>query len=371
MLQPLSKNSIAAVLALGASLALGACDVGGDASERSAGIARIQRQLEGALGDEVTGIQLGLVHPEWGPVALAAGHANIATKEAMTPSHLTRIASATKLFTATAVMKLVEDGRLALDETLDELLPELSVPNGELITVELLLRHRAGLADHFNDSEAFQDAVLEAPETVWTPEELVDAALALGAPEKEDIDAGFGYTNTAYVLLGLVIEVVTSETYEDFVAAQVIEPAGLEATQFANRIDDLEGYAEGYWFPTPEPVPCSGYDASFVWSAGSLVSTAAELAAFIDALFDGKILSPSTLSEMCDFVEIDDGMRFGLGLLDIPGVGTGHNGAIFGYTSHVLYNAKRDLAAAVIINSLSDESDPLAVIVNVIETLDP
>lgn len=345
----------------------GCAETDGELVDSAACVAALERHLENALDKEVPGIQLGLIHPDWGTVELAAGYANLETEEPMTPAHLCRIASATKLFTAVAAMKLVEDGKLALDATLDELLPAILIPNSELITVELLLRHRAGFADHFNQNETFQNQVLEEPQTVWAPEELVAASLEMGGPNPEDIGGAFGYTNTAYVLLGLIIEAVTSEKYEDFVTREIIEPVGLTDTVFANRIDALEGYAEGYWFDTAKPVPSSSYDASFVWSAGSLVSTATQLAAFTHALFHGRVLNPSTLDEMRDFVEIDGGVRFGLGLLDIPGVGTGHNGAIFGYTSHVAYNPEHDATAAVIVNALSDEIDPLAVLTEILE----
>jgi D-alanyl-D-alanine carboxypeptidase len=226
---------------------------------------------------------------------------------AHTPSF---IASVTKTFTAVVVMQLVEAGKLSLDDTVDAWFPEQ--PNGDRITVRMLLSHTSGLAD-------YQTVFGMDPEKwtrEWAPEDLIAEANKAG-PVREPGSRMVHYSNTNYFMLGLIIEKITGNSWAHEVESRIIQPLALNDTACA-RDDNLKeiavpGYirtADGYlgsdefpWYP----------HASTAWAAGEIVSSASDLLAFASALFDGKLVSGETLAVMTQPVGTGDGHTFALG----------------------------------------------------------
>jgi D-alanyl-D-alanine carboxypeptidase len=222
------------------------------------------------------------------------------------------IGSITKTFTAVVVMQLVEEGKLSLDETVNTWFPKQ--PNGDKITVRMLLSHTSGLADHHrlfgNDEEKWTRE--------WTPEELI-AEVNKAGPVGEPGSHVAHYSNTAYVMLGLIIEKVTGNSWEHEVESRIIRPLGLK-----NTINSKEGN----W--KEKVVPCyiktsNGYvsileyswyshtSASISWAIGNIISTASDLMTFSSALFDGRLVSKETLDLMSQPVGIGGGQAWGLG----------------------------------------------------------
>ena len=226
---------------------------------------------------------------------------------AHTPSF---IASVTKTFTAVVVMQLVEEGKLSLDETVDTWFPEQ--PNGDKITVRMLLSHTSGLAN-------YQDTFgtdIEKWTREWAPEDLIAEANKAGTVGEPGSRVAH-YSNTNYMMLGLIIEKVTGNSWEHEVESRIIQPLGLTDTTFAKEGmwngDLVPGYMktpDGYvstlefpWYP----------HSSTAWAAGGIVSTASDLMTFASALFDGKLVSTETLAIMAQPMGTEGERAWGLG----------------------------------------------------------
>lgn len=226
---------------------------------------------------------------------------------ANTPS---MIASVTKSFTAVVVMQLVEEGKLSLDDTVDTWFP--AQPNGDKITVRMLLSHTSGLADY--------QTVLKMDPDKWTrewaPEDLIAEANNAG-PVGEPGSKVAHYSNTNYFVLGLIIEKVTGNSWAHEVESRIIRPLDLKDTTFARvgiwnegvvpgyvrTADGYLGSAEFPWYP----------HESTAWAAGGMVSSVSDLTTFASALFDGELVSRDTLTVMTRPLGTGDGHAFALG----------------------------------------------------------
>lgn len=256
------------------------------------------------------------------------------------------VGSITKTFVATVVLQLVGEGRLRLDEPVGRTLPGL-LANGTSITLRQLLNHTSGL---FNYTE---DPALEAgveQNRVWDPRELV--AMAEAHPSSFPAGSAWAYSNTNYIVAGLLVEAVTHRRLATELRRRIFEPLDLEATSFPGRTGEVRGgTAHGYLppelLPTPDGTPfdVTGFNLSYAWSAGAIVSNAADLSRFYRVLLGGRLLAPRLLREMKTTVPADptnpDGYRYGLGMARIQGpcgVIWGHSGAVFGYSDDAYWN---------------------------------
>ncbi len=248
-----------------------------------------------------------------------------------TPSIL---ASSTKTVTATMVMQLVQEGRLALDEPLSDFYPAL--PNAGSITLRMLLNHTSGLADYFDSARLLKIAD-NVPDHVWTRDEVI---AGIGAPQFPP-RARYLYTNTNYVVLAGIIEKATGESIEQRFQERIAGPAGMTASTFAYQPRRSRAFAHPYYTDSDGAiydnwVPGLGIASDYwgpVWGDGGLASTAPDLARFGDALFAGKLVSQQTLKAMLSFSGPDD---YGLGIYEKDSDGTtwiGHDGDYGGYES--------------------------------------
>lgn len=270
----------------------------------------------------------------------AIGHAVIDSTGSVkaTPDTRYHIGSITKTFTATMVMQLVEEKKLALNTPLEKYFPE--IPNAGQVTIEMMLRHRAGI-HNFTDDEAYWKSMTEPR----TRAEM----LAIFAEFKPDFapDAEAKYSNTGYVLLGYLIEDITKKNYQANLQERILSRIGLKDTRFGGKINTSRGDAYSYSFSTRWEKK-QETDLSQSAGAGAIVSTPHDVAAFIDALFSGKLLSQASLREMTKIVDI-----FGIGLTPIPFYehkGFGHNGGLDGFQTVAAYFPGDSLAAAVFSN---------------------
>jgi D-alanyl-D-alanine carboxypeptidase len=235
--------------------------------------------------------------------------------DASTPSLL---ASVTKTFTAVVVMQLVEEGKLSLDDTVDTWFPEQ--PNGDRITVRMLLSHTSGLAN-------YQDTFgtdIEKWTRAWTPEELI-AEANLAGPVGEPGSKVAHYSNTNYIMLGRIVEKVTGDTWAHEVKSRIIQPLELKNTSFVDEGQwkglvvpgfkrTTDGYLSSYeypWYP----------HSSTAWAAGGMASSVSDLMTFASALFDGRLVSAETLALMTEPVG-KEGQRawaLGGGVMEVAG----------------------------------------------------
>ncbi|WP_081491216.1 serine hydrolase domain-containing protein [Mycolicibacterium phlei] len=277
----------------------------------------------------LTAVRTPPAHAQPSSVETAAGFA---------PDTHVRVASITKPFVAATVLQLVDEGRIDLDASVEHYLPGRIRGEGidaSRITVRQLLRHQSGLPEYFDD-------VTEVPQLPVTGERLLD--MALSRPAQFEPGTQMRYTNTNYVVAGLLIEKVTGRPAADEVTARIILPLGLFDTYFPAPGDRglRAPFARGYELVDGRRTDVTDFNASAAAMSGDLVSTNEDTTAFLTALLDGEVVPPALLEEMMRTVPMPDGegvLDYGLGLgrIALPcGVTAwGHAGDIPGYHSFV------------------------------------
>lgn len=261
-----------------------------------------------------------------------SGAGNVTTGKPFPRNGSFRAGSVTKSFVATVVLQLVGEGRVKLDAPVERYLPGL-LPDRR-ITVRQLLQHTSGIPDYLqefdlSDPEALRHRGAE-------PAELV--AMALKHPALFTPGTSWSYSNTNYIVAGMLAEKVTGHALGDLIAQRITRPLGLRDTYLPRRGDEElpDPHAVGY---TPDLVDFSDFDATIAGAAGGLVSTPADLDRFYGALLGGRLLRPAELAEMKRTVPADlgvPGARYGLGVGSIPlscGEFWGHEGGIIGFTN--------------------------------------
>lgn len=246
-----------------------------------------------------------------------------------------RIGSATKTFTAIATLLLYQENFLNLDDTVESILPDLTefTPmHGNGVTVRMLLNHTSGLGDYVTlpEHNQFLDRIIAAPEKNWSPEELVAISVAHGLISVPG--ATFNYSNTNYILLGLIIEKRSNMDYETFVTNRLLEPLQLQHTFVPLNTGYPGNYAHGYLEKDGDRVL---YDYSIqspttVWAAGNIISTVSDLLIWLESLMEGGLLQKEVKNEQFDFPLDDNGNGYGLGVAAISHA-FGHNGTVLGY----------------------------------------
>ncbi|GAA2208707.1 serine hydrolase domain-containing protein [Nonomuraea monospora] len=249
------------------------------------------------------------------------------------PNGYFRIGSVTKTFVATVVLQLVDEGELALDDPIERHLPGL-VPGGSGITVRELLNHRSHLHDYMSEPGYSTNRWRgDARFRSYQPEELLKVAFAKKLPD----DGKWHYSNTNYVVLGLLVEKLTGRPYGEEVRRRVLRPLGLRHTVVpGDRAGLPSPHAKGYE-PLPELVDATRMNPSLDWAAGEMISTAADLERFMTALIGGKLISEKSLREMRTTVATGAGFDYGLGLqaYRLPcGTAWGHSGELIGYQTY-------------------------------------
>jgi D-alanyl-D-alanine carboxypeptidase len=316
-------------------------------SAASPKLQHIVRQLvqDGAPG------ALAVVRTPSGIRRAQAGLARRQPRVTMAATDRFRVASITKTFVATVVLQLAAEGTLRLADPVERWLPGL-VPNGDAITLRELLDHTSGLFDYLDD-KAFVRAVVAHPGRFWPPRELV--AIATSHPPLFSPGDGWSYSNTNYILLGLVVEASSGTTLGRQLQQRLFDPLGLTATSLPTgaRIDGA--HADGYiGFATlprlRSPLDTSPASASFAWAAAAIVSTGDDVTSFYAALLGGQLLPPNLLAAM--ETPVPD-VHYGLGLLeaDTPcGPAFGHEGDLLGYRSFVFARPDGARVALVMVN---------------------
>jgi D-alanyl-D-alanine carboxypeptidase len=264
----------------------------------------------------------------------ASGSSDPAGENAWSLETVSALGSITKSFVAVVIMQLVEEGKLSLDDTIDKWFPEQ--PQADKITVRMLLSHTSGLANYIS-SENVMDAKWAHE---WAPIDLVAEANKLG-PVDEPGTSIAHYANTNYILLGLIIQAITGQSWDQEVQSRIIEPLHLEHTAFlfsegvwgGTMVEGYfhrpDGYTGALELPSYPHVSTSG-------AAGAVVSTASDLLTFASALFDGVLVSKETLAEMATPLakDAETGLLWGLGgatLETLPPGAFGMGGDIPGY----------------------------------------
>jgi D-alanyl-D-alanine carboxypeptidase len=274
-----------------------------------------------------------------GDAVLTSGVADVTSRAPMRGDSGFRIGSMTKMFVATTVLQLVGERRVVLDAPVERYLPGVVRGNGNdgrVITVRQLLQHTSGIPDYLNHLSL--EEVLNDPLAHHDTRDLVNIALA--HPPTFEPGTGWSYSNTGYLLAGMLIEKVTGHTYGEEIRRRIIEPLGLRRTYVPVDASAIPGpHPRGYARPGQDAplMDLTAINPSVAGASGSMISSSADVDRFLGALVGGRLLRPAQLREMMRTrpTGSPDGGAYGLGLESDPlpcgGLSWGHDGGILGY----------------------------------------
>ncbi|MBV9790477.1 MAG: serine hydrolase [Chloroflexi bacterium] len=290
-------------------------------------VAQLQIVLDEAIarGDS-PGAVLSVHIPGYLPWSGASGIADQSDGRRMQPETLIHASSITKMFTAVIVLQLVEEGKLDLDSPIGTWLPEIT-PLAGRTTVRHLMSHTSGVFDYLEDSRFFVEAYGN-PDRVYTPDELVAMVDQYGAAFEPGTEGAWKYASTNYVILGMLVEQVTGRPLAEEMRQRIFEPLGLERTVFATTEEFGTDMAHGYIGASGR----SDVSMTFVFATGNIISSADDLAVFIDGLFTGRLLSQESLTAMTTTIYTGGAydmpeLEYGLGIMRANlSVGPGPNG---------------------------------------------
>ncbi|WP_223884724.1 serine hydrolase domain-containing protein [Micromonospora craniellae] len=285
----------------------------------------------------------------------AAGQAFLTRPRPMQPQMRHRIGSITKTFVATTVLQLVDEGRLGLDDPIGQRLPEI-VPGelGDQVTVRMLLNHTSGIGNYTNAMIDSYAAINRMQVTTYAPADLVAMGLAL--PPTNAPGAEFSYSNTNYILAGLLVEAVTGNSTAAEVQRRILRPLKLTGTSFPGTDPTIRGPHGGAYFAPFGVRDLSEFNMSWGGAAGEMISTTADLNTFFRALLRGDLLRPATLDQMLTRVpmvpELPEAGGYGLGIYALPtpcGEFWGHDGAVIGHLTYSLHsrNGARQVSSGI------------------------
>lgn len=315
------------------------------------------------------GATLGICLADGSCFGLATGFSNLETKTPMRPNDLMLAGSVGKTFAAVVALQLVKEGKINLDDKIEKYLGKEGwfprLPNAKDITVRQLMNHSSGLVRYeFNPN--FLKDLRAAPDKIWKPEELI----AYLFDTKAAFEAGkdWDYSDTNYIVLGMIIEKVSGKKYYDLVRSRILKPLKFEKTfpQDKRKLKGLiQGYAgEGNDFTGKDTVLENGkfiINPQFEWTGGGMVSNSEDLARWAKAMYEGRAFSADLLTQMLDGVPAKLGRdaKYGLGVIIRPtqiGLTYGHSGFFPGYMTDMMYFPESKISVAVQVNSSVPQS---------------
>jgi D-alanyl-D-alanine carboxypeptidase len=325
-------------------------------------------RLDKAIAEEVQennllGVVVGVWVPGDGEYVLVMGKANLKTGEQRDLDDPFRIGSITKTFTATAILQLVEEGKLSKSDKLSKWYPNF--PNAEKITIEHLLRMQSGIHD-----PDYEDVIRR----YTSPDEVIEASArrgyVFGTPGER-----IKYTNVNYVLLGGIISKVTGNDTGDQISKSILKPLGMKNTLYPTNNDlpgDLRGY--GLNLSTGGLKDTTNLNPTATGGAASMISEISDLKTWAKVVCTGRLLEPQTQRARLETEPIE-----GLGFLEYgegiakAGKFCGHPGNIDGFSTQMWYLPKKDATIVVNVNRFDSYSEPPAeaILEDVIEILFP
>jgi D-alanyl-D-alanine carboxypeptidase len=319
---------------------------------------RLQQAADQLVADGVPGV---IIMTRRGQKVsdVVAGLADKATGQRMRPQDRVHIGSITKTFVATVVLQLAAEGRLSLNDSVRKWLPGVITGHGyhpAKITIRQLLQQTSGIRD-YTDDPVFQ--TVEGLGKTWRPQQLVDIALRLGPPVH-----GWLYSNTNYILLGMIIQKVTGHSPITEIRRRILLPLGLHDTSFPLTSTQIpRPYAHGYYGSLDVT---NVVNPSSAWTAGAMISTVSDVARFYRALLTGRLLPPQQQRELLAAIPVDDpgelfAERYGLGIYSVQlscGTAWGHDGGYPGGFKTFAYTSPNGSRQAVIVYNDFKMSEP-------------
>jgi D-alanyl-D-alanine carboxypeptidase len=311
------------------------------------------------------GISAAVALPDGKILPLVAGHADREAKRPMTPDVLLIQGSVGKTYVAAVALQLVHEKKLALEDKIEKHLGSerwfSRLPNARDITVKMLMNHTSGLV-RYEFKQQFTDDLTKQPAKAWKPEDLISYVLDSKPPFAAG--AKWEYSDTNYIVLGMIIEKVTGQTYYTELRRRLIEPLNLKSTHPVEG-PKVPGLAQGYagtrnaFGGQDRMLDSHGnmiINPQFEWTGGGIASTPSDLARWAKALYEGKAFDRSLLATMLDGVPSTLGRetKYGLGVILRPtplGPTYGHSGFFPGYLTDMMYWPDHHLTVAVQVNT--------------------
>ncbi|MFD4791250.1 serine hydrolase domain-containing protein [Streptomyces sp. NPDC058459] len=319
----------------------------------------VNRQIDDAVRRvmreaDVPGVTVGVWTPDKGSHVRSFGVADRSDRRPMSPDLYMRIGSETKTFTVTALLQLVDQGKVGLDDPIGKYVD--GVPNGDRITLRQLAGMRSGLFNYSEDPD-FVKALTSDPRRSFTPRQLLDYAFE--HPVRFQPGAEFSYCNTNLILLGLVVEQRGGQPLGDYIQQHVLDPAGMTRTSFPDGAEFPKPHAQGYTDQTADGKveETAGWNPSWGWAAGAMISDLEDLRTWSRTVATGRfpdgeqLVSPATQRERLTTRPTGfPGAGYGLGIFDVHGW-IGHNGSLPGYESLTVYLPSARASLVVLLNT--------------------
>jgi CubicO group peptidase (beta-lactamase class C family) len=353
-------------LVAGAVVACGTAKAGGGgtaASGASGKYADKVRQIDSIINvplatGKLVGASVAVVKGNDTIALKAYGKANLEFDVPTPPHAVYEIGSVTKQFTGAAMMQLVEQGKVSLDDDMHKYLPNFDT-QGRKITVRQLLNHTSGIKGYTEIPEFRSLTPLKAPR---------DTLLQIVSKKPHDFEPGEEeiYNNTGFFLAGLIIEKVSGMPYEEYVQKNLFDRAGMKDSHYCSETKIHKGKVTGYDSDSTGPIIKGPLSHQWPYAAGSLCSSAADLVAWNTALHrDGKILGPEAYKEFIHADTLNDGSRlgYGKGIAVYDRLGhhaLHHGGGINGFLSENIYFPDDSLSVVVLYNTAGPASPDAA-----------
>ncbi|MFE0351371.1 serine hydrolase domain-containing protein [Streptomyces griseoluteus] len=319
----------------------------------------VNRQIDDAVQRvmreaDVPGVTVGIWTPDKGSYVRSFGVADKSSKRPMSPDLYMRIGSETKTFTVTALLQLVDRGKVELDDPIGRYID--GVPGGDRISLRQLADMRSGLFNYSEDPDFFK-ALTSDPQRSFTPQQLLDYAFR--HPVQFEPGAKFQYSNTNLILLGLVVEQQSGQRLGDYIQQHVLDPAGMKHTLFPEGSEFPKPHAQGYTNQTADGkvAETAGWNPSWGWAAGAMVSNLEDMRVWSRTVATGRfpdgerMITPATQRQRLLTPPTGyPGAGYGLGIFNVQGW-IGHNGSLPGYESLTVYLPSARTSLVVLLNT--------------------
>ncbi|MDC8003369.1 serine hydrolase [Aureisphaera galaxeae] len=277
----------------------------------------------------------------------AFGMANLELDVAMRPEHVFEIGSITKQFTTVSILMLMEEGKLSLTDEITKFMPDYPT-NGKKITVHHLMNHTSGIKS-YTEMQSFFSRARED----MSPTELIDVF----KNEPMDFDPGeqYHYNNSAYIILGHIIEVVSEKTYAEFIEERIFEPLKMKDSYYGSHSTIIKNRADGYQ-PTENGYRNADYlSLTLPYAAGSIMSNVDDMLKWQQALHNNTLISEKSKQLAFTNYKLNDGKPiyygYGFSVDEVNGTPSiEHGGGIFGYETYAIYVPSKDLYAVILTN---------------------
>jgi D-alanyl-D-alanine carboxypeptidase len=359
----------AAIVALSGLLAASSAPAQGP----PAALPAVQQALDDVVAAGAPGA-VALVRDGDRTIRLSSGYGNLAPRTPMRPTDRFRIGGLTKSYTATVVLQLVGEGKVTLGDTVEQWLPG-AISNGEAISVRQLLNHTSGILDFIQDPRVLAPFLENIPQSltlVFDPSEGVRIAAEHGplfAP-----GSALAYSNTNYLLLAMIVEAATGNSFGSELRRRIFEPLGLRHTEYPTSSRINGSYTHGYFLLGEPPLlDVTPLSPTLLAAGGGILSNAKDVARFYRALLLGRLLGPELLESMQTIDPVatggipDSGFPgggWGLGLLrDTFPCGReawGHDSEIPGYVTAAWNSKDGNRQVVVVVNTTFEPDAPAA-----------